>query len=353
MLKCIGFYKGFLFMLLFSLTPVTQGSAPLSCPVDPPPGECDVTDQFTSGRMAFTQLNGSYEINGTEEYIYDEDYDWLISDEFETSGTLEVELVDGAEANYLDINCDGTVTGQGKDKISGIINKTYIDSAVCPNGTIFEIPANEMDWNIEINRSYSITGTVTNTGELELELSIDTAELSILNDSTFIDNPDCCAPIIKGERPADTAETLMRSRYTAFVKGEIDYILNSVHPEKREEHDEKSIRAWSQKASWHGLEILETEKGGPDDTDGTVEFVANFSDNEKRTKQQEVLSHFSGKEKRTRHHELASFKKVDDRWYFYDGEGVKPKQFRREAPKVGRNEPCPCGSGKKYKKCCA
>ena len=30
--------------------------------------------------------------------------------------------------------------------------------------------------------------------------------------------------------------------------------------------------------------------------------------------------------------------------------GQKP--MRREEPKVGRNEPCPCGSGKKFKKCC-
>jgi len=34
------------------------------------------------------------------------------------------------------------------------------------------------------------------------------------------------------------------------------------------------------------------------------------------------------------------------------GEGGKPQTFRREQPKVGRNDPCPCGSGKKYKKCC-
>ncbi|MCJ7692479.1 MAG: SEC-C domain-containing protein, partial [Sedimentisphaerales bacterium] len=31
---------------------------------------------------------------------------------------------------------------------------------------------------------------------------------------------------------------------------------------------------------------------------------------------------------------------------------VKVKQIRLEKPKVGRNEPCSCGSGKKYKKCC-
>ncbi|MBC8378703.1 MAG: SEC-C domain-containing protein [Planctomycetes bacterium] len=30
----------------------------------------------------------------------------------------------------------------------------------------------------------------------------------------------------------------------------------------------------------------------------------------------------------------------------------KVKTIKHEEPKVGRNDPCPCGSGKKYKKCC-
>ena len=33
-------------------------------------------------------------------------------------------------------------------------------------------------------------------------------------------------------------------------------------------------------------------------------------------------------------------------------EYVPPKPFIRDQPKIGRNDPCPCGSGKKYKKCC-
>ena len=34
-----------------------------------------------------------------------------------------------------------------------------------------------------------------------------------------------------------------------------------------------------------------------------------------------------------------------------DGDGAKAEPIRRDRPKVGRNDPCPCGSGKKYKKC--
>ena len=54
----------------------------------------------------------------------------------------------------------------------------------------------------------------------------------------------------------------------------------------------------------------------------------------------------------SQHHERAEFSRIDGRWFYIDGEMIKAKPVVREAPKVGRNEPCPCGSGKKYKKCC-
>ena len=52
------------------------------------------------------------------------------------------------------------------------------------------------------------------------------------------------------------------------------------------------------------------------------------------------------------HHEVASFRKEDGVWYFVDGIEVKPRPFKRLTPKLGPNDPCSCGSGKKYKKCC-
>ncbi|MEW8683176.1 MAG: YchJ family metal-binding protein, partial [Candidatus Thiodiazotropha endolucinida] len=52
------------------------------------------------------------------------------------------------------------------------------------------------------------------------------------------------------------------------------------------------------------------------------------------------------------HHEISRFLKQDGVWYFVDGQLVAPKTEKRHQPKVGRNDPCPCGSGKKYKKCC-
>jgi SEC-C motif-containing protein len=52
-----------------------------------------------------------------------------------------------------------------------------------------------------------------------------------------------------------------------------------------------------------------------------------------------------------KHHERATFRRIDGDWFYMDGDMVKPKPVVRDKPKVGRNEPCPCGSGKKYKKC--
>jgi SEC-C motif-containing protein len=77
------------------------------------------------------------------------------------------------------------------------------------------------------------------------------------------------------------------------------------------------------------------EKGGVEDDQGKVEFIAKFR------RQNEDL----------RHHELATFVKIGGVWYFDDGRTPPPKTVRREDPRIGRNDPCHCGSGKKFKKC--
>jgi SEC-C motif domain protein len=150
------------------------------------------------------------------------------------------------------------------------------------------------------------------------------------------DYADCCEPVIRGARPADTAEQLMRARYTAYARHEIPFLLASSHPEHREDQDEAGIREWSEGSEWHGLRILATTDGGPDDQEGTVEFVAEYS------REGEGAAH----------HEVATFSRHAGAWHLVKGEHVKPKPFVREAPKTGRNDPCPCGSGKKHKKCC-
>lgn len=146
----------------------------------------------------------------------------------------------------------------------------------------------------------------------------------------------CCEPLITGSRKPSTAEALMRARYTAFVKTAVDFISETIHPSQRKQYNPDAVAAWSSNSEWQGLEIVHTEKGGPEDTQGTVEFIARYIE----------------KEKPIDHHEIAEFVKSGDTWYFYDGNPPKPVQVVRQGPKIGRNDPCPCGSGRKSKKCC-
>ena len=147
---------------------------------------------------------------------------------------------------------------------------------------------------------------------------------------------DCCQPLIDGETHAETAEALMRSRYSAHAKKAFDYIYDTTLPASREEDDRKGTAAWSRKLDWQRLEVRQVDAGGPDDDKGTVEFVARYRKNSKPFD----------------HHEIAEFVRDDGRWYFKDGTPPPPMQTIRKGPKIGRNDPCTCGSGKKYKKCC-
>ncbi len=149
------------------------------------------------------------------------------------------------------------------------------------------------------------------------------------------DHVECCTPYISGDKAVPTAEALMRSRYTAYVHHELDYLTESLAPEARENHDESSVEEWADKATWLGLEIHDTSDGGEADDEGIVEFSAKYSvDGEEIT-----------------HRERSRFRKVDGLWRYVDGAMVAGPNIRK-GPKIGRNDPCPCGSGKKYKKCC-
>ena len=147
---------------------------------------------------------------------------------------------------------------------------------------------------------------------------------------------ECCGPIIAGTAKADCPEALMRARYTSYVTGDIDFLKSSATAAVQAEFDENASRAWSKAAEWHGLEIIKTEGGGAKDKTGVVEFRALYTAN----------NEFCN------HHEVSNFVREKDGWKFADGELVGEKPIVREEPKVGRNDPCPCGSGKKYKKCC-
>ena len=146
----------------------------------------------------------------------------------------------------------------------------------------------------------------------------------------------CCEPLIRGLRLAETAEQLMRARYTAYTLVEMDFIEQSHDPSTRGDLDMVESRQWAESTSWTGLEIVAIKQGGIDDEVGTVEFKATFETD-------------TGPQI---HHELSGFCKKDGVWYYMDSALPKGHTVVRARPKVGRNDPCPCASGKKYKKCC-
>lgn len=146
----------------------------------------------------------------------------------------------------------------------------------------------------------------------------------------------CCAPIIKGKMQAATAEALMRARYTSYVVGAIDFIIDTCdRGENVPDIDRRATEDWSRESTWHGLKVLRCEKGDEADDEGVVEFEADYT--------------LHGM--RDRHHETATFKRVDGKWLYETG-ALKTETVRRDGKKIGRNDPCPCGSGKKYKHCC-
>jgi SEC-C motif-containing protein len=135
----------------------------------------------------------------------------------------------------------------------------------------------------------------------------------------------CCGPFLAGAA-APTAEALMRSRYTAYVLARGDYLLATWHASTRPAH-------WDGAAGphWLGLEIRAVTAGTAADTQGTVEFVARYRDRGRVG----AL------------HETSRFVREEGRWYYVDGT-IHPAA----TGKVGRNDSCPCGSGRKFKHCC-
>ena len=85
----------------------------------------------------------------------------------------------------------------------------------------------------------------------------------------------CCRPIHEGA-PAPTAERLMRSRFSAFALGDAASLLRSWHPSTRPASLDLDYGL-----RWYRLDILRTERGGPFDRDGVVEFVAHHRGSER------------------------------------------------------------------------
>ena len=148
---------------------------------------------------------------------------------------------------------------------------------------------------------------------------------------TELDYDACCGPFHRREAPPPTAEALMRARYSAYVRGLVDYVGETTAPETRADFDPEAAANWASQSEWVGLRIVRTERGGLLDDSGMVEFVAAYRSGGRYVE----------------HRERSEFRKTPEgQWLFVRGAPPEPV-------KAGRNDPCPCGSGKKFKKCCA
>jgi SEC-C motif-containing protein len=145
---------------------------------------------------------------------------------------------------------------------------------------------------------------------------------------------ECCGALIGG-KPAPTAEALMRSRYTAFVLGKVDYLQKTSAGEALLKFDRTEAERSLPGTEWLGLEIREVQAGGEQDPVGFVTFTARFRQNGRLVAQTE----------------RSEFRRVGGAWRYVRGEPAF-ETTSQEPVKPGRNDPCPCGSGKKYKKCC-
>lgn len=157
-------------------------------------------------------------------------------------------------------------------------------------------------------------------------------------DSQKIDYNKCCEPFLENKSKAPTAESLMRARYSSYVVKKIDYIDETQITLDSETFDKAEALKWAESADWMGLEIVSTQKGQTEDNTGVVEFVAHYKDKNSGTE--------------LKHHETSLFQKKDGEWKFREGHIHGAGPVKRLEPKIGRNDPCSCGSGKKFKKCC-
>lgn len=142
---------------------------------------------------------------------------------------------------------------------------------------------------------------------------------------------ECCGAFHNREKLAPTAEALMRSRFSAFALENEPYLLDTWDYAKRPAKVDFPHDA----VEWQRLEIVSTRKGGLKDAKGIVEFRAYYL----QDGDEYVLN------------EISRFRKDKGRWYYLDG-AVKSIAKVGESTALGRNAPCSCGSGKKYKRCC-
>lgn len=150
---------------------------------------------------------------------------------------------------------------------------------------------------------------------------------------------NCCQLVHQQHSAAQLPEQLMRARYCAHVLNLVDFVINTYHPTCHAQDDREAI-AESVHSNWVNLEVVAREPGN-NANEGFVTFKAYLEQD--------------GEEFRLE--ERSRFVRENGLWYYIDGTFPDPepqtdRQNTTTSAKVGRNDPCPCGSGKKFKKCC-
>jgi SEC-C motif domain protein len=123
---------------------------------------------------------------------------------------------------------------------------------------------------------------------------------------------DCCEPYLIGKAAAPTAEALMRSRYTAYSEGNVDYLIATLHPKSRQKSDRSSLLQSVQSTRWIGLTIVTTQQGQVKDKRGVVEFVALY-----QHVQIQDLQSIGAVDQL---HERSQFVKEKGQWFYVDGD---------------------------------
>lgn len=142
---------------------------------------------------------------------------------------------------------------------------------------------------------------------------------------------NCCELIHINPKRAITAEQLMRSRYSAFALGNSHYLYATHHPSKRSPNEKLELEDSINNCQWTALQIIACHRGMAGDHEGSVEFIAKYRENQR----QHAL------------HEISRFCYEQDQWFYLDGN----QPIAKINYKLGRNDPCWCGSNKKFKKC--
>lgn len=115
---------------------------------------------------------------------------------------------------------------------------------------------------------------------------------------------DCCGPYISGQKLPDTAEQLMRSRYSAYAKGELAYIEATMRDKALAQFDVEDAKAWLASLRWESLQVGKSTRHPENPNVAYVSFVATYKSQGKRYQIRE----------------LSEFLKDGDRWFYVGGE---------------------------------